>query len=176
MPVRIRLCSSWEKQIWNFGKSKKFTSISSLSWRKDWRSSIWNSNNYKICIINYLILISINKRKFQNVLFILTKVEQKYRESNRKKESGNHFNIAPQPRQNELELKKLADDQKHIVDKLEAELTQSRSKVAELSKTVERLLSENAYYKNKDKMNDSRASLNSKVFEELGEWQRQADI
>lgn len=25
-------------------------------------------------------------------------------------------------------------------------------------------------------MNDSRASLNSKVFEELGEWQRQADI
>ena len=25
-------------------------------------------------------------------------------------------------------------------------------------------------------MNDSRASLNSKVFEELSEWQRQADI
>ena len=25
-------------------------------------------------------------------------------------------------------------------------------------------------------MNDSRDSLNSKVFEELGEWQRQADI
>ena len=31
------------------------------------------------------------------------------------------------------------------------------------------------YYKNKDKMNDSRASLNSKVFEELEEYQRQID-
>lgn len=76
----------------------------------------------------------------------------------------------------EQELKKQIEDQKTIISKLEYDLSQSNGKINELMKNNERLFSENVYYKNKDKMNDSRASLNSKVFEELGEWQRQADI
>lgn len=90
----------------------------------------------------------------------------KFRESNRKKESNiasNNLNQA----QEQLQLEKTINEQKQKINSLENSLAEVTKKNAEAQKAIEKLCAEISYQKNKEKMNDSRASLNMKFFEEL---------
>lgn len=64
-------------------------------------------------------------------------------------------------------MKKVKESQKYIIKELEEQIQVRNNKITKLEKTQDKLYAEINYIKGKDKINDSKASLNSKVFEEL---------